>query len=154
MNTRNIFVGWVGLILLLICLACSKDKEEAVLQPDFIQTSLSVALSIDGGQEFELYIPDDEPGVTYHWTLQDMLTVIDGQGTKRSIDKEDVEGRMNPVKSMGVTAESKGVNSYTRWLNREITILTPPPTLEYYRTKRYGTKTSIIENLNEAEEDG
>lgn len=154
MNTRNIFVGWVGLILLLICLACSKDKEEAVLQPDFIQTSLSVALSIDGGQEFELYIPDDEPGVTYHWTLPDMLTLIDGQGTNRILVMGDVEGGMIPVKSIGVTAERNGVNSYTRWLYREITILTPPPTLENYRTKRYGTKTWMIENLNEAGEDG
>src|SRR5690606_6428978 len=104
--------GWVGLILLLICLACSKDKEEAVLQPDFIQTSLSVALSIDGGQEFELYIPDDEPGVTYHWTLPDMLTLIDGQGTNHIIVMWYVEVGITPVYSIYVTVERMHEYSY------------------------------------------
>lgn len=154
MNTRYIYLGLIGLSLLFVGLSCSKNREEAVLQPDFIQTSLSVSLAIDGGQEFELYIPDEDPDVTYHWTLPDMLTMLDGQGTNRIRVMGDVEGGLIPVKSIGVTAERNGTKSYTRWLYREITILTPPPTLDAYRTKRYGTKTWMIENLNESGEDG
>jgi len=154
MNTRYIYLGLIGLSLLFVGLSCSKKREEAVLQPDFIQTSLSVSLAIDGGQEFELYIPDEDADVTYHWTLPDMLTMLDGQGTNRIRVMGDVEGGLIPVKSIGVTAERNGTKSYTRWLYREITILTPPPTLDGYRTKRYGTKTWMIENLNESGEDG
>src|SRR5690606_40718455 len=125
MNTRYIYLGLIGLSLLFVGLSCSKKREEAVLQPDFIQTSLSVSLAIDGGQEFELYIPDEDADVTYHWTLPDMLTMLDGQGTNRIRVMGDVEGGLIPVKSIGVTAERNGTKSYTRWLYREITILTP-----------------------------
>lgn len=154
MNTVKIFLGLVITPLLLVFSSCQKEEKTAVTQPDFIQVSLPISLAIDGGQEFELYIPDKEEGVTYHWTLPESLTLIAGQGTNRITVVGDIVGGTVPVKSIGVTAERAGKQSYTRWFYKEIAILTPPPTLPDYRTKRYGAKTWMIENLNDDGDDG
>ena len=154
MNTKKIFLGIMGITVLLISLSCEKDEVTDVLQPDFIQTSLPSSMSIDGGLEFDLFVPDDEPGVTYDWTLPDLLIIKAGEGTSRITVVGHEEGGNIPVKGIGVTAERTGKRSYTRWLYKEIAILTPPPTLPNYRTKRYGAKTWMIENLNEAGEEG
>lgn len=154
MNTRKIFLEIMGITALLISLSCEKDKVTDVLQPDFIQTSLPNSMSIDGGVEFDLFVPDDEPGVTYDWTLPDILILKAGEGTNRITVVGDEEGGSVPVKSIGVTAERTGKRSYIRWLYKEINILTPAPTLPRYKTKRYGAKTWMIENLDEAGEDG
>lgn len=154
MNTQKIFLGMMSLAVLWISLSCKKEKNTEVLQPDFIQASLPVSMSIDGGMEFDLFVPDGEPGTIYDWVLPDLLTLKAGEGTNRITVVGDEEGGEVSVKSIGVTAERSGKRSYTRWLYKEITILTPPPTLPNYRTKRYGAKTWMIENLNEDGEDG
>ncbi|TYR35103.1 hypothetical protein FXV77_14245 [Sphingobacterium phlebotomi] len=154
MNTRKICLGFMGLTVFFVILSCKKDKETDVMQPDFIQTSLPASMSIDGGIEFDLYIPDNEEGVRYDWVLPDLLTLTAGEGTNRITVVGGEEGGVVQEKSIGVTADRVGNRSYTRWLYKEIAVLTPPPTLPNYRTKRYGAKTWMIENLNEAGEDG
>ncbi|WP_158499848.1 FISUMP domain-containing protein [Sphingobacterium paucimobilis] len=146
-----------SLVLLLsfsFLLSCSKDGEDTIPQPDFIKTSLPISLAIDGGQEFDFYIADEDTGITYQWELPNMLTLIAGQGTSRITVKGVVEGGVIPVKSLGVTAVKNDKSSYTRWFYKEVTILTPPPSLDGYKTKRFGSKTWMLENLNEKGADG
>lgn len=138
---------------ILLFSSCKNEDNLKLKQPEFIQTTL-VSFAIDAGQEFELFTPDNYEGLTYHWTLPDQLTLISGQGTNRIKVISDEPGVTIPVKNIGVTAERGEIKSYTRWLYREIAILTPPPTLENYKTKRYGAKTWMIENLKEAGETG
>lgn len=148
------FQGLVALFSVFLLWSCNKDSEGSISQPDFIKTSLPVSLAIDGGQEFEFYIADEVEGVSYQWELPDMLTLLSGQGTNRIMVKGDVKGGVIPVKSLGVTAVKNNQSSYTRWFYKEVTILTPPPSLDNYKTKRFGSKTWMIENLNEKGSDG
>lgn len=154
MKNINIQLIGLGLAMIIVVLSCRKDNETEILQPDFIMTSLPESLSIDAGEEFDLFVPGDQENVLYIWTIPDMLGVISGQGTSRITVRSTVENGLIPVKSIGVTAQRGGNKSYTRWLYREVSILAPPPTLEDYRTKRYGAKTWMIENLNEVGTDG
>src|SRR5690606_3406141 len=101
-------------------------------QPDFIKTSLSANLTIESGQEFELFIPDSEEGVLYIWTIPDMLGVLEGQGTNRIKVMSTVYQGVIPEKSIGVVAKKGDKESYTRWLYKDIAILAPPPSLENY----------------------
>ncbi len=142
------------IVLVTLFASCKDDKVLDVQQPDFIKTSLSANLTIESGQEFELSIPDNEEGALYIWTVPDMLGVLDGQGTNRIRVIPTIDEGVIPEKSIGVVTKKGGKESYTRWLYKDIAILAPPPSLENYRTKRYGTKTWMIENLNEAGEDG
>lgn len=135
-------------------LSCQSKDEAQPWQPDFIKTNLPTTLSIDGGQEFELFIAEEEAGARYQWTLPTSLELVEGQNTNRIRVKGPVEGGIIPIKSIGVQADRGGQTSFMRWFYKEITVLTPPPTLEHYRTKRYGAKTWMIENLNESGTDG
>ncbi|MBL1411197.1 FISUMP domain-containing protein [Sphingobacterium faecale] len=148
----------IHIILVTVWMAalssCKKDTKSAVQQPDFISTSLSGSLSVDAGEEFELFVPDNEEGVKYSWSIPDMLDLRSGQGTNRIKVISNIDKGIVPVKSIGVTAERGTQKSYTRWLYQEISILALPPTLDGYRTKRYGAKTWMIDNLNEAGDDG
>ncbi|NGF57307.1 hypothetical protein G5B00_12380 [Parapedobacter sp. SGR-10] len=149
MNTKKV-KNILIIALVSLFASCKDDNTLNIQQPDFIATSLSANLAIESGQEFELFVPDNEEGVVYIWTIPDMLGMLEGQGTNRIKVIPTIEGGVIPQKSIGVVAKRGNTESYTRWLYKDITILIPPPTLENYRTKRYGTKTWMIENLNEA----
>ena len=140
----------MAVVLSLVFFSCKEEENTEIIQPDFIKTSLSTNLTTESGQEFELFIPDKEEGVLYIWTVPDMLGVLDGQGTNRIRVMSTIDEGVIPAKSIGVVAKRNGNESYKRWLYKDITILAPPPSLENYKTKRYGTKTWMIENLNDA----
>src|SRR5690606_35686996 len=149
---KNIFLYLV--LLTLFMGACQRADDPQPWQPDFIRTNLPATLSIEGGVEVELYIADAEPGAAYVWTVPQALEIVDGQQTNRIVVRGSRQGGLIPAKSIGVQGERNGEKSFTRWFYKEITILAPPPSLENYRTKRFGSKTWMIENLNEKGADG
>src|SRR5690606_4285433 len=100
----NIFRKSLLLVGLAIFLSCNKDTSTEVIQPDFINTSLSGTF-IDAGEEFDLFIPDNEEGVTYTWTIPDLLEIIKGQGTNKITVMPTINQGVIPLKSIGVTAE-------------------------------------------------
>src|SRR5690606_27797617 len=153
MNTQKVKTILI-MVLVSLFISCKDDDSIELQQPDFIGTSLSAGLTIESGQEFELFIPDNEDGVVYIWTIPDMLGMLDGQGTNKIRVMPTVDAGVIPEKSIGVVAKRGDTESYTRWLYKDITILAPPPSLENYRTKRYGAKTWMSENLNVAGVDG
>lgn len=149
MNTQKLKSVLITAMIALF-VSCKSDDTTDLQQPDFIGTSLPANLTVESGQEFELFIPDAEEGVSYIWTIPDMLGILDGQGTNKITVMPTIDAGVIPIKSIGVVAKRGNTASYTRWLYKDITVLAPPPKLENYRTKRYGTKTWMIENLNDA----
>ena len=150
---QKIFICLFFLAFSSMFLSCQKDKIE-VEQPDFITTTLPITGTVEGGSIFELSVPPDETVETYEWTVPPLLEIIEGQGTYKITVKASIEGGVIPEKSITVVARRSGVASYPRIYYKEISILLPPPSLEDYETKRYGSKTWMVANLNYSGESG
>src|SRR5690606_41621750 len=82
MNTKKV-KNILIIALVSLFASCKDDNTLNIQQPDFIATSLSANLAIESGQEFELFVPDNEEGVVYIWTIPDMLGMLEGLGTNR-----------------------------------------------------------------------
>lgn len=143
------------LLLLVLQTSCKKEGgAETPGQPDFIKTSLSSTLSLEGGNTFDLYVAKEENVESYEWTVPDLLEIIEGQGTFKITVRASGQGGTIQEKAIKVVARNPEGSSYPRIFYKEISILKPPPTLEGYRTKRYGSKTWMVENLNYAGPNG
>lgn len=157
---KRVFNKYIGACLMLLAVSgmmqgCSDDGARPE-QPDFISVSLKKPMIVDPGDVFEMSVPNVGSAEEYEWTVpEDMLDIIKGQGT--NVITVEVKADAHGVISDGaiyVVAVNSNGESYRRSLYNEITILKPAPTLPGYRTKRYGTKTWMVENLNEAGEGG
>jgi len=144
----------LAVVSVLIYTACNKDEQESLEQPDFIRTTLSATLTVEGGEAFDLSVPQDASIEAYEWTVPDLLTIVEGQGSYKITVKAAEDGGIIPERSISVIGKRAGKASFPRIFYQQITILTPPPTLEGYTTKRYGSKVWMTQNLNEAGENG
>src|SRR5690606_9850754 len=150
---QKIFICLFFLAFSSMFLSCQKDKIE-VEQPDFITTTLPITGTVEGGSIFELSVPPDETVETYEWTVPPLRAIIEGQGTYKITVKATIEEGVIPENSITVVDRQSGVTSYPRIYYKEISILLRPASLEDYETKRYGSKTWMVPNLNYSGESG
>lgn len=133
--------------------SCDDDKDSGPAQPGFILLSLTDLMVYTGGT-FDIYVPQSDDVETYVWTLPDNLTLVEGEGTYRITVQAGDEKGLIPEKAISVVAKNKSGESVPRFLYKAITISLIPGSLENYKTKKYGSKVWMIENLNEAGENG
>lgn len=150
-NTRLYLLAAAQLLLLA---ACSKQDDNTPVQPDFIRTTLPATLAVESGVIFDLSVPEDKGVESYDWTVPRQLEIQGGQGTYKLTVKAIGNGGIIPERSISVVSRQTGKTSNPRIFYQQITILTPPPTLPGYTTKRYGSKIWMTQNLNEAGADG
>lgn len=143
----------VYFLMLFVFLSCKDNDDLSVKQPGFIQLSLA-ELTVFTGESFDIFVPHDENVDTYEWTLPDNLILTSGQGSSRITVEAGEQRGIIPDKSIGVVAIKGDERSIPRYLYRTLTIAKAPGTLDNYKTKKYGTKVWMIENLNEAGENG
>lgn len=140
-------------LTLFVFFSCKDDVDVFVKQPGFIQLSLA-DLTVFTGESFDIYVPHDDNVETYVWILPENLTLIEGEGSSRiTVQAADQRGVIQD-KSIGVVAKKGNQQSVPRYLYKTLTIAMAPGTLDNYKTKRYGTKVWMVENLNEAGENG
>lgn len=140
-------------IVLIVCISCKDDEDNSVKQPGFIQLSLP-ELTVFTGGSFDVFVPQDDNVETYMWTLPDNLTLISGEGSSRITVQAADKRASIPDKSISVIAKKGEQESVPRYLYKTLTIAITPGTLDNYKTKKYGTKVWMVENLNEGGENG
>lgn len=144
----GLFISMTGLILFQ---SCREDDDKVPNQPGFI-VKTPENLTIEAGETFELNVPEQEGVIEYTWTVPESLEIVEGQGSEKITVKAWNQGGSINEKSISVVARNKQGESRVRFYYKEIIVLTPPPTLEKYTTKRYGAKTWMTENLDEKAE--
>ena len=126
-----------------------------VKAPSKIQLSVYVpeiegTVTVDKDVEFNIFVPEDPSVATYQWTLPAALEVIDGAGTDRLTVKTSVNNVAIPGNSISIKMVGQNGVEDTHYFERPIYVLP----LDDYKTRRYGDKVWMIENLRYTGEDG
>lgn len=119
-------------------------------RPAYVQTSIAGSLTVDAGEEFAVYVPDDDQIASYTWSVPANMAIVDGGNTSRVIVKATEKSVNIPKDAISVTTVSKTGMSETHHFGKTICVLP----LEGYTAKRYGNKTWMTVNLNYAGADG
>ena len=146
-------ITYILLGLCVIATSCKDDDDKYPEQPGFIQLSLK-GLTTSVGESFDIYVPNDENIDRYEWTIPESLEVTEGEGTSRVTVKVVGSRGIIPLKGIAVVATNVKGESIPRYLYQLITISLPPGVLDNYKTKIYGNKAWMTENLNEVGENG
>lgn len=137
----------------------NKDPEPQNTAPDK-PGSISKApaeLTINGGDEFTMSIAAVDGASSYEWTIAESesakLSIIEGQGTTAvKLKAADVDAVV-AENTIGVAAVNDYGKSAVRYFVADITIKKKTAQISY-KTKKYGTKTWMVEDCHEVGSDG
>lgn len=119
-------------------------------RPAYVQSSIVGSLTVDTDEEFTVYVPEDDQVVSYVWSVPEALEIVGGGDTPR-VTLKAITKSVNIAKNtiMVTTVSKTGVNETHRF--EKMLCVLP---LDGYTAKRYGNKTWMTVNLNDAGEDG